>query len=168
MQSKVYPSITGPHDLVNTPIIGLCMQEYFLKLLGTYREFVELDEPEEEDSPEYDAAEPNVQRTHQDDGYLRYGSPVYLFTKNVCVHRLYQAFKACQNLISMLDHLLTILPHHPSHFAPALAWSPFHVSQRVLLNVFLHACFSPLLLCPALSSHSCGDEVGVTNELSWN
>ena len=75
MQSKVYPRITGPHDYVNTPIIGLCMQEYFLRILGTYREFVELDEPDAESEAQEEPPVPGVRRTHQDDGYLRSVSP---------------------------------------------------------------------------------------------
>ena len=73
LQSKVYPRISGPVDSTNTAIIGLCMQEYFLKLFASYREFVELDGPEEGDaSQEEPQSGVTARRTHQDDGYLRY------------------------------------------------------------------------------------------------
>ena len=46
------------------------LQEYFLKLLANYREFVEVDEPDEQPAEEVRVS-PGQRRTHQDDGYLR-------------------------------------------------------------------------------------------------
>lgn len=60
--------LRSPTEFESTPVIGHCMQEYFLKLLGGYREFVELDVPEEQVEQ---TVVPGVRQQVQDDGYLR-------------------------------------------------------------------------------------------------
>ena len=60
--------LRSPTEFESTPVIGHCMQEYFLKLLGGYREFIELDVPEEQVEQ---TVVPGVRQQVQDDGYLR-------------------------------------------------------------------------------------------------
>ena len=64
----VYQMLRSPTEFESTPVIGHCMQEYFLKLLGGYREFIELDVPEEQVEQ---TVVPGVRQQVQDDGYLR-------------------------------------------------------------------------------------------------
>ena len=64
--------LRSPTEYESTPLIGHLMQEYFLKLLGGYREFIEVDLPDGDDMP----SGPPEPRTGprlqvQDDGYLR-------------------------------------------------------------------------------------------------
>jgi hypothetical protein len=65
--------LKSPTEFESTPVIGHCMQEYFLKLLGGYREFVEVDEPiPQADTPSSQPSKtPGVRQQVQDDGYLR-------------------------------------------------------------------------------------------------
>ena len=64
--------LRSPTEFESTPVIGHCMQEYFLKLLGGYREFLEIDAPTPEPrTPEQGAPSPGVRQQVQDDGYLR-------------------------------------------------------------------------------------------------
>jgi len=65
--------LRSPTEFDSTPVIGHCMQEYFLKLLGSYREFVELDSPIPQAAvpPGGQSRLPGVRQQVQDDGYLR-------------------------------------------------------------------------------------------------
>lgn len=63
--------LRSPTEFESTPVIGHCMQEYFLKLLAGYREFIELDVPEEPAKVNEQAPPPGVRQQVQDDGYLR-------------------------------------------------------------------------------------------------
>ena len=65
--------LRSPTEFDSTPLIGHCMQEYFLKLLGSYREFVELDSPipQAEADPGGRPSKGGVRQQVQDDGYLR-------------------------------------------------------------------------------------------------
>ena len=87
-------------DSTNTAIIGLCMQEYFLKLFASYREFVELDGPEEGDaSQEEPQSGVTARRTHQDDGYLRYECE--------CLNELFERLHLAASRETCWSHLLS-------------------------------------------------------------
>ncbi len=63
--------LRSPTEFESTPVIGHCMQEYFLKLLGGYREFIELDVPDQPSAGTEQSPPPGVRQQVQDDGYLR-------------------------------------------------------------------------------------------------
>ena len=67
----VYQMLRSPTEFESTPVIGHCMQEYFLKLLGGYREFIELDVPDQPAQVSEQVVTPGVRQQVQDDGYLR-------------------------------------------------------------------------------------------------
>lgn len=68
----VYKMLRSPTEFESTPVIGHCMQEYFLKLMGSYRDFVEVDEPDVGATGEgMDAIPPGTRQPVHDDGYLR-------------------------------------------------------------------------------------------------
>lgn len=46
--------------------------------MGTYRDFIELDGPDEEGNQEEIDNPTGARRTHQDDGYLRYPTFFYI------------------------------------------------------------------------------------------
>ncbi|BDA43641.1 probable DENN domain-containing protein 1C at N-terminal half [Coccomyxa sp. Obi] len=65
-------TLRSPVEYESTPVIAALMQEYMVKLLGRYREFVERDVPGSPGPaavPEANGAGPRSR--HQDDGYIR-------------------------------------------------------------------------------------------------
>ena len=70
----VYQGLRSPTEFESTPVIGHLMQEYYLKLLGSYREFVEMDQPDPQPSTPAASMHQGVRQQVQDDGYLRRGS----------------------------------------------------------------------------------------------
>ena len=70
----VYQDLRSPTEFESTPVIGHLMQEYYLKLLGSYREFVEVDQPDPQPSNPTASMQQGVRQQVQDDGYLRRGS----------------------------------------------------------------------------------------------
>lgn len=68
--------LRSPTEYESTPVIGHCLQEYFLKLLGNYREFVEVDSLDGDDVVQMSTEPVAIRRHTQDDGYLRYHSKV--------------------------------------------------------------------------------------------
>ena len=81
-----YQTLRSPTEFESTPIIAHLMQEYFLKLLGRYREFIEPDRGPADDripappstKPELprpatasSAPSPGLRQHHEDDNFFR-------------------------------------------------------------------------------------------------
>ena len=86
MAQMTYQTLRSPTEFESTPIIAHLMQEYFLKLLGRYRQFVEPDSEQPNDQiparPSTKPAPPRpataggapsigLRQHHEDDNFFR-------------------------------------------------------------------------------------------------